>query len=123
MTIATQISAICRGQEKEGKRQRRSWRRAVDLPQKGLPGQDPNKEVITKLRTWDVLLSNFSLREHTLRSVLHISQSIDDPSASLRAGGTRAVLLRRGVDAGRIGMAGVGVRYGVGGHVSMCKYF
>jgi hypothetical protein len=49
-----------------------------DLPQKGLDDLDENKEVVTKLRTWVVLLSNLTLGPHTLRSVLHISQPIDN---------------------------------------------
>jgi hypothetical protein len=48
-----------------------------DLPRTGLPGREPDEEVVTKLRTWDVLLSNPTLGKHTLRSVLHIDQEID----------------------------------------------
>ena len=50
----------------------------ADLPQKGLPGHDPNEEVITKLRSWDVVLGNPTAGAHTLRSVLHLSQQVDD---------------------------------------------
>jgi hypothetical protein len=50
----------------------------ADMPQTGLPGHDPNEEVITKLRTWDVVLGNPTAGAHTLRSVLHLSQQVDD---------------------------------------------
>jgi hypothetical protein len=50
----------------------------ADLPQTGLDKQDPDKEVITKLRTWDVTLSNLAVGAHSLRSILHVSQPIDD---------------------------------------------
>jgi hypothetical protein len=49
-----------------------------DLPQTGLPGYDPGDEVITKLRSWDVVLGNPTVGAHTLRSVLHVSEQIDD---------------------------------------------
>jgi hypothetical protein len=42
----------------------------ADLPQAGVPGHDPNQEVITKLRSWDVLLEQPTPGAHTLRSVL-----------------------------------------------------
>lgn len=58
----------------------------VDLPQTGLPGYDPDEEVITKLRTWDVLLSDLVPGAHTLRSVLHVSQDIDDGFHTTKAG-------------------------------------
>jgi hypothetical protein len=50
----------------------------ADLPQTGLPGHGPNEEVITKLRSWDVVLGNPTAGAHTLRSVLHVSQQVDD---------------------------------------------
>jgi hypothetical protein len=50
----------------------------ADLPQTGLPGHDPNEEVITKLRSWDVVVENPTAGAHTLRSVLHLSQQVDD---------------------------------------------
>jgi hypothetical protein len=49
-----------------------------DLPQTGLPGHDPDEEVMTKLRSWDVVLVNPTLGAHTLRSVLTVSQALDD---------------------------------------------
>jgi hypothetical protein len=50
----------------------------ADMPQTGLPGHDPNEEVITKLRSWDVVLGSATAGAHTLRSVLHVSQQVDD---------------------------------------------
>jgi hypothetical protein len=50
----------------------------ADLPQTGLPGRDPNEEVITKLRSWDVVVGNPTAGAHTLRSVLHLSQQVND---------------------------------------------
>jgi hypothetical protein len=50
----------------------------ADLPQTGLPGHDADEEVITKLRSWDVVLVNPTLGAHTLRSVLTVSQAVDD---------------------------------------------
>jgi hypothetical protein len=58
----------------------------ADLPQKGLPGQDPNKEIITKLRSWDVVLTNLKLSAHTLKSVVRISQDVNDGFGSAKAG-------------------------------------
>lgn len=58
----------------------------ADLPQKGLPGQDPNKEIITKLRTWDVLLTNVRPGAHTLKSVVRITQEINDGFHATKAG-------------------------------------
>jgi len=49
-----------------------------DLPQTGLPGHGANEEVITKLRSWDVVLVGPTAGAHTLRSVLHASQEVDD---------------------------------------------
>jgi len=64
----------------------------ADMPQTGLPGHDPNEEVITKLRSWDVVLGNPTAGAHTLRSVLHLSQQVDDglaPATALpETGGT-----------------------------------
>jgi hypothetical protein len=50
----------------------------ADMPQTGLPGHDPNEEVITNLRSWDVVLGNPTAGAHTLHSVLHLSQQVDD---------------------------------------------
>jgi len=50
----------------------------ADLPQKGLPGHAADEEVITKLRSWDVVLVNPTAGAHILRSVLHASQEVDD---------------------------------------------
>ncbi len=50
----------------------------ADMPQTGLPGRDPGEEVITKLRSWDVVLVNPTAGAHTLRSVLTLSQALDD---------------------------------------------
>jgi hypothetical protein len=50
----------------------------TDLPQTGLPGYGANEEVIAKLRTWDVLLTNLKPGAHTLRSVLHVSETVND---------------------------------------------
>lgn len=50
----------------------------ADLPQTGLPGHDVNEEVITKLRSWDVVLEKPTPGAHTLRSVLHLAQTVDD---------------------------------------------
>lgn len=58
----------------------------IDLPQTGLPGYDPNEEVVTKLRTWDVLLKEPALGKHTLRSVVHLSQQVDDGFFVTKAG-------------------------------------
>jgi hypothetical protein len=49
-----------------------------DLPQTGLPGHAADEEVITKLRSWDVVLVNPTAGAHVLRSVLTVSQDIDD---------------------------------------------
>jgi hypothetical protein len=58
----------------------------ADLPQTGLPGHDPNEEVITKLRSWDVVPVNPTAGAHTLRSVLHLSQQVDDGFHVVEAG-------------------------------------
>lgn len=50
----------------------------ADLPQTGLPGHDANEEVITKLRSWDVVLEQPTPGAHTLHSVLHLAQTVDD---------------------------------------------
>lgn len=50
----------------------------ADLPQTGLLGHDANEEVITKLRSWDVVLAKLTAGVHTLRSVLHLSQQVND---------------------------------------------
>ena len=48
-----------------------------DLPMKGLPGHSPDEEVITKLRTWNVILAGLQPGEHSLRSIVVIDQNID----------------------------------------------
>jgi hypothetical protein len=58
----------------------------ADLPQTGLPGHDADEEVITKLRSWDVVLVNPTAGAHTLRSVLHVSQEMDDGFHATPAG-------------------------------------
>jgi hypothetical protein len=50
----------------------------ADLPQPGLSAADPDKVIITKLRSWDVLLTNLQPGAHNLHSVLHLSQGIND---------------------------------------------
>jgi hypothetical protein len=49
-----------------------------DLPWTGVPGRNPDEEVIVKLRSWDVAVRNPAQGEHTLRSVLHLSEQVDD---------------------------------------------
>ncbi len=49
-----------------------------DLPQTGLPGHGTDEEVITKLRSWDVVLVGPTAGAHTLRSLLDVSEQIDD---------------------------------------------
>jgi hypothetical protein len=58
----------------------------ADLPQTGLPGYDADEEVITKLRSWDVVLVNPTIGTHNLRSVLTVSQEIDDGFHTTAAG-------------------------------------
>lgn len=58
----------------------------IDLQQTGLPGYGAEEEVITKLRTWDVLLTDLEVGAHTPRSVLHVSQDIDDGFHATEAG-------------------------------------
>jgi len=48
-----------------------------DLPQTGLPGHDPGAEVITKLRSWDVVLVNPTAGAHTLRSVARFEEPMN----------------------------------------------
>lgn len=57
-----------------------------DLPQTGLPGHAAGEEVITKLRSYDVVLVNPTLGAHTLRSVMVASQEIDDGFHTMAAG-------------------------------------
>jgi hypothetical protein len=57
-----------------------------NLPQKGLPGQDQSKEVITKLRSWDVVLTNLKPGAHALKSVVRISQEVNDGFGATKAG-------------------------------------
>ena len=58
-----------------------------DLPlAPGQPGYDPNREVIAKLRGWDVVLVNPTAGAHTLRSVLNVSQEIDNGFHKMSAG-------------------------------------
>lgn len=57
-----------------------------DLPQTGLPGHDPDEEVVTKLRTYDVVLVNPTLGEHALRSVLTVSEETTNGFYPIAAG-------------------------------------
>jgi hypothetical protein len=59
----------------------------ADLPlSPGQPGYDPNKEVVAKLRSWDVVLVNPTAGEHTLRSVMTLSQDVDNGFHTMAAG-------------------------------------
>jgi LPXTG-motif cell wall-anchored protein len=49
-----------------------------DLPQTGLPGLDPGEEVMTKLRSWDVVLVNPTVGTHTLRSVARFDEPMNN---------------------------------------------
>jgi hypothetical protein len=64
----------------------------VDLPQKGLPGHDPDEEVVTKLRTWVVNVSNLQPGKHTLESNLVINQPVDDGFHSSEPGTYKLVV-------------------------------
>jgi len=58
-----------------------------DLPlSPGQPGYDPNKEVIAKLRGWNVVLVNPTAGAHTLRSVMTLSQDVDNGFHTMAAG-------------------------------------
>jgi hypothetical protein len=58
----------------------------VDMPQKGLPGHDPDEEIITKLRTWVINLSSLVPGDHTLKSTLVVHQLIDNGFHSTQPG-------------------------------------
>jgi hypothetical protein len=47
---------------------------------------DPDEEVITKLRSWDVLLRNPAPGLHVLRSVLYLNRDVDDGFHITQAG-------------------------------------
>lgn len=72
----------------------------ADLPQTGVPGHDPNEEVITKLRSWDVLLTNLKPGVHTLRSVLHQSEALDDGLGGSAPAGTYDLIVNFTIEAG-----------------------
>jgi len=72
----------------------------ADLPQTGVPGHDPNEEVITKLRSWDVLLTNLKPGAHTLRSVLHQSDALDDGLGGIEPPGTYELIVNFTIEAG-----------------------
>jgi len=58
-----------------------------DLPlAPGQLGYDPNQDVIAKLRGWDVVLVNPTAGAHILRSVLHLSQQMDNGFHVMDAG-------------------------------------
>jgi hypothetical protein len=70
-----------------------------DLPlAPGQPGYDPNKEVIAKLRSWDVVLVNPTAGAHTLRSVMTLSQDADNGFHTM-AGGTYELVINFAVEA------------------------
>ena len=50
----------------------------TDLPQTGLPGHAADEKVITKLRSWDVVLGNPTAGAHTLCRVLRLGQQVND---------------------------------------------
>lgn len=59
----------------------------ADLPlAPGQIGYDPNEEVIAKLRSWDVVLVGPTAGAHTLRSVVHVSQDVDNGFHTMAAG-------------------------------------
>jgi len=58
----------------------------ADIPQTGLPGHDPNEEVIVKVRAWDVVLEKPTPGLHTMHIVYHLNQQISDGFAVYEAG-------------------------------------
>lgn len=72
----------------------------ADFPMTGLPGHDPNEEVITKLRSWDVLLTNLKPGAHTLRSVIHQSEAVDDGLGGTYPPGTYELIVNFTIEAG-----------------------
>jgi hypothetical protein len=73
----------------------------ADLPQTGLPGYGADEEVITKLRSWDVLLTNLKPGAHTLRSVLHVSEMVNDGLTGETAPGTYELDVNFTIEAGQ----------------------
>jgi hypothetical protein len=72
----------------------------ADLPQTGMPGHDPNEEVITKLRSWDVLLTNLKPGTHVLRSVTHQSEALDDGLGFSSPAGTYELIVNFTIEGG-----------------------
>ncbi|MBM3238720.1 hypothetical protein FJZ31_20710 [Candidatus Poribacteria bacterium] len=58
----------------------------ADVPLTGLPGHDPNEEVIVKVRGWDVVLEKPTPGLHTLHIVYHLNQQLYDGFAVTEAG-------------------------------------
>jgi hypothetical protein len=73
----------------------------ADLPQTGLPGYAADQEVMTKLRSWDVLLTNLTPGAHTLRSVLNISKTVNDGFTGDTAAGTYELVVNFTIEAGQ----------------------
>jgi hypothetical protein len=71
----------------------------ANLPQTGLPGYGADEEVITKLRSYAVVLENLTPGAHTLRSVLHLSQPVDDGFFGETVAGTYELLVSFEVEA------------------------
>ena len=57
-----------------------------DLKTKNVATRDPNEELTVKLRFYDVVLNNPSPGPHTLRTILHVSEPINDGFISTPAG-------------------------------------
>jgi hypothetical protein len=71
---------------------------AIDLISFGtFDGAD--EEVITKLRSWDVLLTNLEPGAHTLRSVLRISETVNDGFFGDTAAGTYELVVNFTIEA------------------------
>ncbi len=85
----------------------------ADLPQTGLPGHDANEEVITKLRSWDVVVGNPTAGAHTLRSVLHLSQQVNDGFHVTEAG-TYELVVNFTVEAAPAALPGTGAHLPTG---------
>jgi hypothetical protein len=71
----------------------------ADLPQTGVPGHDPNEEVITKLRAHDVLLTNLKPGDHILRSVMHQSEAVGDELGGTYSPGTYELIVNFTIEA------------------------
>jgi len=50
----------------------------VAFPMTGLPGRDPNEEVVVHLRGWDVVLLNPTVGAHTLRVVARFDEQMNN---------------------------------------------